>query len=237
MNVNTFARWIAPTLLLATGLATPSPASAQFSALRQATQPSGPVAPPVDSNRGPVPGTPTTQSNQGPANLLQLAPALLYGVEEQYRGSVQPDGGYRLESKADESNIKFFYADNPKDTYGRREIRANFEIDGSGSAGMIYGYQENPSRYFLFVLDANQTFRVLERTDEGFSEMINMSVDGGRNSELVLRENGSEVQVSLNGQNLISLSNDRTGMGAVGLATIGAGTFKFQKFQIQTLQN
>ncbi|MBL8892519.1 MAG: hypothetical protein JNL67_21260 [Planctomycetaceae bacterium] len=237
MKVCTIARWIAPALLLATGMATPDSVSAQLSALRQAAQSSGSVAPPVVENPGTIPGTPVPEANLEAANLLPLAPVLLYGVEEQYRGAAQPDGSYRLESQADESNIKFFYADNPRDTYGRREIRANFEFDGSGSAGMIYGYQQNPIQYYLFLLDANETFRVLERTAEGFSEVINMSVEGGKKHELVLRENGSEVQISLNGQNMISLSNDRTGMGAVGLATIGAGTFHFRKFEILTLRN
>ncbi len=45
-----------------------------------------------------------------------------------------------------------------------------------------------------------------------------------------------EVQVSLNGQNVLSLSNDRigVGVGAVGVATVGAGSFEFQKFEIET---
>lgn len=232
MNVNTSARWIVPALLLSAGLAFPSPVSAQFSALRQANQPVGPTVP---SSPAVVPGGVPSPLNTNPSsNLLPLESILLFGVEDQYRGSSQPDGSYRLESKAEDSNIKFFYAVNPPDTYGRRSIVTSLAIEGPGSAGVIYGYQQNPTRYFLFLLDANQTFRVLERSPEGFSEMISTSVDNSDRYELKLTENGSEVSVSINGQNLLSISNDRTGVGAVGIATIGAGTFEFQRFEIQT---
>lgn len=62
------------------------------------------------------------------------------------------------------------------------------------------------------------------------------SADSSRTNELSLVENGMEVQVSLNGQNVLSLSNDRigVGVGAVGVATVGAGSFEFQKFEIET---
>ncbi len=233
MSLNTFSRWIVPTLLLAAGHVVPSPVAAQFSALRQATQPTGPVAtPPVTSQSGLVSdANQPAQNSRGSSNLQALDPVLLFGIEEQYRGSTLKDGSYRLESKADESSIKFFYADNPTDTYGRRSIVTNLKIEGPGSAGLIYGYQKNPTRYFLFLLDANQNFRVLERGPDGFSEMINMSVDGDGGFELKLTESGSEVSVSLNGQNLLSIGNDRIGVGAVGIATIGAGQFDFQKFE------
>ncbi len=236
MKVNAFVRWTVPALLLLAGLVGPSPAAAQFSALRPAVPPVGPVVPPMDANLGLVPGAGLPQPKMTAASLGPLGPVLLYGIDGDYRGSVRPDGGYLLESKADEGNIQFFYTDNPQGTYGQRKIRLNFATTGPGSAGLIYGYQQDPNRYFLFLLDANRTFRVLERAPEGFSEMINMSVDSSRTDELVLVENGMEVQVSLNGQNVLSLSNDRIGVGAVGLATLGAGDFEFQKFEIETNQ-
>lgn len=237
MNTHTFANWIAPSLLLAAGFVLPGSVSAQFSALRQTTtQPTGPVTPPpVRANLNSAPGGTTSPENiAATSNLQPLVPVLIFGEEEQYRGMAQSDGSYRLESKADDSSVKYFYADNPPDTYGRRTIVTDARVTGPGSAGLIYGYQQNPTRYFLFLLDANQTFRVLERSPDGFSEMINMSVDASDRYELKLIEKGSEVSVLLNGQNLLSISNDRTGMGAVGLATIGAGSFEFQKFEVQT---
>lgn len=238
------------TLLLVAGVAGPSPAMAQFSALRPAAPPVGPavppmvpvappfgpMAPPVDPNLGLMPGAGLPQPNLLATKLGPLGPVLLYGIDHDYRGTVQPEGGYRLESKADEASVQFFYTDNPQGTYGQRQIRLNFTTTGPGSAGLIYGYQQDPTRYFLFLMDEKRTFRVLERTPEGFSEMINMSVDSSRTNELSLVENGMEVQVSLNGQNVLSLSNDRIGVGAVGLATVGAGSFEFQKFEIETSQ-
>lgn len=233
MSMNTFTRWIVPTVLLAAGLVVPSQVAAQFSALRQATQPTGPVAsPPVTAKPELVTdANQPAQNPRGSSNLRALDPVLLFGIEEQYQGSTLPDGSYRLESKTDDSSIKFFYADNPTDTYGRRSIVTKLKIEGPGSAGLIYGYQKNPTRYFLFLLDANQNFRVLERSPDGFSEMINMSVDGAGGFELKLTEKGSEVSISINGHNLLSIGNDRTGVGAVGIATIGAGQFDFQKFE------
>lgn len=238
---------MAPTLLLVAGVAGPDLALAQFSALRSpappvgpsmvpVAPPIGPVAPPMDANVGLVPGPGLPQPNLLATKLGPLGPVLLYGTDEDHRGTVQPDGSYRLESKADAGSIPFFYTDNPQGTYGQRQIQLNFVTAGPGSAGLIYGYQQHPSRYFLFLMDEKRTFRVLERTPDGFSEMINMSVDSSRGDELLLVENGMEVQVMLNGQSVLSLGNDRMGVGAVGLATVGAGSFEFQKFEIETSQ-
>jgi hypothetical protein len=221
--------WLAQLSLVALGLTIPGEVSAQFSALRQASQQDAPAASVIRPNTSGVTGQ---QVNPGAANLLPLQEVLLFGVEDQHRGSVGSHGGYRLESQAEESSIKFFYADTPSELYGRRRITTELKIDGPGSAGFIYGHQSNPTRYFLFLLDANQTLRVLERGPDGFSEMINMTVEGSSRQELTLMENGAEVSVILNGNNLISISNDRTGVGAVGIATLGAGVFEFQKFEV-----
>lgn len=234
MNTNVFSRWMVVAILLGAGLAAPSPLSAQISALRQSMQSTQPIAsPPAGSGLAPAPGN-AGQPNNAPlaSNLAPLQGILLYGIEDLYRGSGLPDGSYRLESRSDNDSVKFFYSDNPPDTYGRRSVVANLKVDGRGAAGLIYGYQKDPTRYFLILVDAEKNLRILERGPDGFAEMLSMSTDGGVVQELKLLENGSEVSVSLNGQNLLSLSNDHTGVGAVGVATLGAGTFEFQKFEV-----
>lgn len=235
MKINAFVRWYAPVLLLTASLTGSGPALAQFAALRQPSASSEAVAPPQAPDRNQPPEIALPQPKLEADKLSPLKPFLLYGIEGQYRGSVLPGGSYRLESAADVSSIKLIYGDTPEDAYGRRQIRAKFRINGQGSAGLLYGHQQNPTQYFLLIVDANQTFRVLERTPQGFSQLVstNFEAKAGDDVELSLTENGPELQVTLNGDRLLSLSNDRTGRGAVGVATIGAGTFDFQSFELK----
>jgi hypothetical protein len=156
---------------------------------------------------------------------------LLYGADSSWQG-MESKNAYKLNSEGDASGIKFFFLNTQPEHDGKRGVGVNVHPVGDGSCGLIYGYRADPSRYFLVLVDARQNLRVLERSPEGFHEMLSITIDVQGPVRLDLVEKGSEIEIHVNKVNMLSIGNDRIGTGGVGIAAVGNGNFVFSDFTL-----
>lgn len=164
------------------------------------------------------------------ASMDLLQEHLLYGIDGDWSGRVA-GRDYQLSSRAAEGGIQYFWVQTKPETEGRRSLSVNVDVLRGGSAGLIYGFQENPKSYFLILLDAERTLHVYERSPDGFQEILSSTTQGSSPARLELVENGQEISVRVDGNNLLSLGNDRVGRGGFGIAAMNAGDYRFGDFK------
>ena len=133
---------------------------------------------------------------------------------------------FEIENIGDPQSIQYFYVGPSEGAEGSRTIEAGLNVhpDSSGSAGLLYGLNEDRTVYHMFTLDANGMVAMFRRDSSGFRLMIEQSSDAykpGKINILTLQESGDEVSYSLNGTSLGSIGGDLFGKGAVGLGAVG----------------
>lgn len=181
---------------------------------------------------------------QEAASLGPLAPFLLYGEDDDGPWIGETDGnGYRLINPDDPDPIIYFYsAGDPRD-HGRRTIEIKTVIlQGDGKAGLLYGLRQDPTEYFLLVIDAEGRVQVLHRTpNDGINEALsaNLQRDGGDADgpvvvTLRIVEAGDTAEVFVNDAKIGTLQGPAVGQGDVGIGAAGRLDALFLDFKLES---
>ena len=172
------------------------------------------------------------------ADVGVLTP-LIEGEErnEHWNVTLAEDGDALLRSLSGPGEVRFYFLRPAEGEEGQRRIGVTVDMRGAaegGQAGLLYGYQENPKRYYLYTVGADGKITLMRRDEGGFRTMIS-STKGGLQPEAVrleLVEDGQQVGFVVNGERGASLGNDTMGRGAVGIVAISPGTFRFEDFEV-----
>ncbi len=179
--------------------------------------------------------TSPSEANSAPLtaeSMGELAPLL---TNERDRDWIcETDGqDFRLTSN-EEGDIKYFWMDTDTQHHGSRSCQVTVDVNEKGMGGLIYGFNEDPKSYFLIVVDSDNTLRIFDRNADGFSERMSSTFDAkGSEVHLEIRENGQNIDVYVNGQNMIGFGNGRMGQGGIGIAAISGGSCLFSDFELQ----
>ncbi len=184
------------------------------------------------------------------ASLGPLAPYLLYGQEADSPWIGETDGnGYRLINPNDPDAITYFYVGTPPDTHGKRTAEIKTVIlQGDGKVGLLYGYQQEPRQYHLFVVDAQGTATIYQRPPEGgLNELMSTSLQdpnppdgqpaGPKVVTLKLVEDGNSLTAFVNDTQIGQLQTPHLGRGDLGIAAVGLIDGLFLDFNVQTPGN
>ena len=146
-------------------------------------------------------------------------------------------GTYWMENQGDPTNIRYFYVPGPDEHHGRRTVEVSVQVEGSpedSRAGLIYGLQEQPRRYWAIVTDGQRMIEVYTRDAEGFRMTMGSSVEASSDgvTRIEVEEDGREVTIKGNGRSIGSFSSQGTGSGATGILAFGPGRFGFDGFRL-----
>ena len=146
--------------------------------------------------------------------------------------------GAQLVNRQAAGGIRYYYVNEDPKTAGSRTVSVTVQLLDSGSGalgGLLYGFQDNPKSYFLFTVGANGTVNLHFRGPDSFEQRMQSSLDSAPNSPVTLSitEKGDEITLFVNGNNIGSLGNSRMGRGALGIAAVDTGTFRFSQFSIK----
>lgn len=151
------------------------------------------------------------------------------------------DGDAVFQSLSGPGEVRFYFYRPLEGEEGRRRIGVTVDMRGAGEggqAGLLYGYEESPKRYYLYTVGADGKITLMRRDERGFRTMISSSKAGLQReaTRLELIEDGRQVGFVVNGERGASLGNDTMGRGSVGIVAISPGTFRFEDFEV-TLEN
>jgi hypothetical protein len=163
-----------------------------------------------------------------------LTPHLQSGEDAPWTARAE-GASFTLANTSDPAAIRYYWTGSPAEEEGKRSIAVDVEVrdgqEGSG-AGILYGYRDEPRSYFLLLLRPNGLVTLSQRVPEGFEERMSIGGDAVKPgvNRLEVRENGSTIEMLLNGQSIGSLGNDLIGRGGVGIVAVGTGTFSFANY-------
>lgn len=180
------------------------------------------------------------------ASLGPLAPFLLYGEEADSPWIGETDGnGYRLINPDDPGAITYFFVGTPPQTHGQRTAEIKTVIlQGDGKVGLLYGYQQDPRQYHLFVIDAQGTASIFHRPPEGgLNELMSTQLQdpdqpdgqpaGPTVVTLKLVEDGNSLTAFVNDTQIGQLQTPDLGRGELGIAAWGLIDGLFLDFKLQ----
>lgn len=187
-----------------------------------------------------------TSPTQEAVSLGPLAPFLLYGEDDNGPWIGETDGnGYRLINPDDPDAITYFFAGSPPETHGKRTAEIKTVIlQGDGKAGLLYGYQQEPRQYHLFVVDAQGTATIFHRPPEGgLNELMSTQLEdpdqpddqpaGPKVVTLKLVEDGNSLTAFINDTQIGQLQTPHLGRGDIGIAAVGLIDGLFLDFKLQ----
>lgn len=191
-------------------------------------------------------GTEEQAPPQEAASLGPLAPFLLYGQEADSPWIGETDGnGYRLINPDAPDAITYFFVGSPPETHGKRTAEIKTVIlQGDGKAGLLYGYQQEPRQYHLFVVDAQGTATIFHRPPEGgLNELMSTQLQdpdqpddqpaGPKVVTLKLVEDGNSLTAFINDTQIGQLQTPHLGRGDIGIAAAGLIDGLFLDFKLQ----
>ena len=170
---------------------------------------------------------PQTAKSLGP-----LKEIVSYGDAENWAGTIEGNN-YRMHGPEAKGDIRYYFLETPEETWGQRTIKVNVDVRAGGAAGMLYGFQEDPKRYYMITVSGENELKIVQRTPDGFEERTVASFEhGGGPVALEIRENGNNIEVLVNGNDMVGLGNDSMGKGAVGIIAVDAGDYVFSDFEL-----
>ncbi len=158
---------------------------------------------------------------------------LVQGESDGWRGNTDR-GAYWLENPSEEGAIRYFYAPYEEGSGGKRHYSIDVNVANTtadGRAGLLYGLQGDPLRYFLIVIGRTGQVELYRRDPNGVQQMMSSSIavlDGFNRVEI--RETGRSVEFLVNEKSMGSFENASTGTGALGIAAMGVGRFGFANY-------
>lgn len=165
-------------------------------------------------------------------SMGELQDVLAYGNDGSWTMGAEK-GCYTIASDSNDGSIKYFWIDTDPSAWGKRRCSVLCSVRGNGYGGLIYGFNEETSEYYLFVVDANKVLHVFQRSRDGFSETMSTTLDfEGVVCELALAEKGNTVEILVNGNSLMELESRGTGRGGLGIAVVNGGRYAFSEFEL-----
>lgn len=146
--------------------------------------------------------------------------------------------GVQLKNERSEGDITYFYVNENPAERGKRTVTLTVQLlntTENALGGILYGFQENPKTYFLFTVGGNGSVNLHYRSENGFEQRMQSSLQGSPNDpvQLTIVEDGDQITLSANGRTMGSIGNDRIGRGgAVGIAAADRGVFRFSQFRV-----
>ncbi len=168
------------------------------------------------------------------AGLGPLESVVFTGNQDGWIGQLE-NGTYVLQNSKEIGGIRYFYTSFEKGDGGKRTVSVDVRVgssDGSGRAGLLYGYQESPKMYYMILASAAGAIEIYKRDKTGVNMTVSTSSkpkDGFFHLQIV--EKGREVQVLASGKHVSSFQSQGTGTGALGIAAMGLGRFSFTNYQ------
>ncbi|MEM6856076.1 MAG: hypothetical protein AAF593_16855 [Planctomycetota bacterium] len=179
------------------------------------------------------------------ASMGIIAPILLYGTENNTSWIGETDGnGYRLINPDDPQAIKYFYVNPEPGQEGKRTVAVSTVVlQGDGSIGLLYGFQEDPKSYYLLLLDGNRTVTAYHRPPEGglvkqfHAELSSNNSNGGPMMvTLKIVEEGDTATIWFDDRRVTTLEGPGVGQGGVGIGALGRVDGLFLDFQLTTAE-
>ena len=139
-----------------------------------------------------------TLTSSAVANTLgPLSGLLIEGKDGSWIGAFQ-QGSYWLENPAERGAIQYFYAPYQEGTGGKRKYSIDVDVSNTTAvarAGILYGLQNNPTRYFMILVGRGGQVEVYKRDANGVNQMIasTVQVKPGFN-RVEIREDGRSVE-------------------------------------------
>ncbi len=182
--------------------------------------------------------TDESSETQSIPTMGSLASILILEDDGTWCGRVH-DGAYHLLNPESEDAIRYYFIDALPDDIGNRavEVQAG-AVEGAGMAGLLYGFQEDPKRYYMLVVDGEGTIRLFHRAPDGMSQKFSATLGeeqkpkAGEPVKMRMVEDGKSVEIFVNGKSLGSFEGDGTGKGAVGIVAIGIVDAMFKNFEV-----
>ena len=168
------------------------------------------------------------------ANVLgPLDNVLIKGKTDGWIGSVE-GSTYFLENPAENGGIRYFYGPFEEGTGGKRQLSVDVDVSNTtpdGRAGLLYGYQQNPTVYFMVLIGRGGQVEIYRRDNNGVNLMMSSSVDirAGFN-RVEVKEDGANATFFVNGNSIGSIESGATGKGSLGIAAMGIGRFGFANY-------
>ena len=165
--------------------------------------------------------------------LGPLENLLVQGESDGWRGATDR-GAYWLENPAQEGAIRYFYAPYTEGSGGKRHFSIDVNVANTRAearAGMLYGLQGDPLRYFMIIIGRGGQVEVYRRDPNGVQQMMasTAEVQNGFN-RVEIRESGKSVEFFVNEKSMGSFETNHTGQGALGIAAMGVGRFGFANY-------
>lgn len=156
------------------------------------------------------------------------------GVSGGWQYTTAP-GSFEIKNVSDPQAIQYFYVAPAKGAEGRRRIETTLSIEpkSTGSAGLLYGLNQQRTLYHMVTLDAKGTVRLFRRDGSGFRAMMETTSSAflpGKPNQLAIQEKGDEISYFLNGKSLGSLGGNLFGAGAAGLGAVGDVWARYTRF-------
>ena len=171
------------------------------------------------------------------ADMGKLKKIIHTGNSGGWYGQIDSDN-YWLENVNQPGAIRYYHtAYSPEDAGNRLiSVRVKLETnDPQARAGLFYGYDDKDRSYYLILLGPNGIFEVIRRDASGFHLRMSSTTGavGTAFNQIIIRENGNNLSLSVNGKDMGSFGNDTVGKGAVGIVAVGMGRFGYSKYSEQ----
>jgi hypothetical protein len=145
------------------------------------------------------------------------------------------DDGYVLQNATADRAIRLFWSTPNAASFGARTVTAEVEIglaQDSSRVGILYGYREDPTFYFMYVLQADGTVALYRRDETGINQVLSTGAAGVQDgvNQLSIEESGPNLRLFVNGTNTATINTGGTGAGALGVVAWGTGQFVIHSY-------
>lgn len=169
-----------------------------------------------------------------PGGLGALSSFIKIGQQGAWTGSMDGDV-YWLENPSEDAAIRYYFTPVDATAFGQRTVSVDVTADAgqNSRAGLLYGYNRNPTLYYMATVEPDGTGALYRRDEDGLNVVMSGSTPPGENgfSRLEVRESGSQIEVLVNGKSIGSMGSRGTGEGAVGIIAVGPGRFGFTNYR------
>ena len=166
-------------------------------------------------------------------SLGLLNDIVTYGDDGNWTTSVEGNN-CRIHGPDAVNYVKYYYINTNEKHWGKRTFKVKVDVREGASAGMIYGLEENPKRYYAIIVNTKNELTVMHRTPDGFQRHMGAKFDHEEEGPVALevREDGNHIDVFVNGNKIVGFGNDSVGKGGAGIIAVDSGDYVFSDFEL-----
>ena len=167
--------------------------------------------------------------------LGPLKDAVSLGEADGWTGSMDA-GVYQLENGSDPTAIRYYYTGYTEGEGGSRSAQVDVAFEGAhpdARAGLLYGFRKDPRFYYMIVASPAGEVEIYRRDGQDFGMTMASSFEPSDTgyARIAVDENGSELAVRVNGEEVASFQSDGVGSGSIGIVALGVGRFGFTNYR------